>query len=237
VKEQVQAYLAESLAKVRSLKGTRMQADPQVIVANFTGSVAALRFLGEVTVEEEEDWARRLHVALEIAPKRWESHGTRDAEAFSYVGTSTYDKDPVPRFLRSIPGPNVEYELYGGRLRIIAVEIYDTGFNLRWHAAPEPSVLAAFPEDFRLIDRDLDGIEWRKAALVREKFNDRLRGFRLYQFDVSDDVDTQYRKSGDHHGGSINGITGEAAFVPTPPANASVLRIGWFGAEIRLPLS
>jgi hypothetical protein len=65
----------------------------------------------------------------------------------------------LPRFVRSVPGPDAEYELRGGRLRIMAVEVYDTMVSIRWRSAPEPDVSAMFPDEAAQLAHDVEGTE------------------------------------------------------------------------------
>ena len=56
---------------------------------------------------------------------------------------TSHSRIPNPHFVRSIPGPD-EYDLYGGRLRIRAIEVYDTMVSIGWRAAPMPDAAAIF---------------------------------------------------------------------------------------------
>jgi len=72
---------------------------------------------------------------------RWRTDPPRDGQLLPRTWNSRY---PSPHFVRSIPGPDTEYELYGGRLRIVGVEVYDTMVGVGWRAAPKPDVAAVF---------------------------------------------------------------------------------------------
>src|SRR5665213_3221078 len=97
-------------------------------------------------------------------------------------------------------------------VRVIAAEIYDTGIVIRWRVAPEPDVSSVFPVETAALEVDVEGLEEWAAHELRQKAERSFRWMRLYNFDLSDDVGTDYFLHGGGRGGGSNGITGDAMF-------------------------
>ena len=207
-------------------------------LSHFAGILAGFRYLGAVTPEEEQDWYRRMLVALGYEPPEPAPPGVTRA---MYVGDPA--KRPprpqprdVPVFIRSQPGPDEEFEVHGGRLRVIAVELYDSAVAVRWRVAPQPDVASAFPDEAAALEHDLVGLEDWAAEDLRQKGLQKLSMMRLYKFGLTDDVGTSYMQTGSRHGGGPSGMTGEAEFH-APPPNASVLVFSWLGREVPIPIA
>ncbi|TMD91320.1 MAG: hypothetical protein E6I76_19090 [Chloroflexi bacterium] len=66
-----------------------------------------------------------------------------------------------------VPAPNEEYEFFGGRLRIVGVEEYDTEMAVHWRMAPLPDVDAALPEEAEAGDRDTQGLPEDERDRIR----------------------------------------------------------------------
>jgi hypothetical protein len=64
----------------------------------------------------------------------------------------------VPVFIRSQPGPNQEFEIRGGKLRVIAVEFYDSAVAISWRVLPPPDVVSVFPGEVAALERDVIGV-------------------------------------------------------------------------------
>jgi len=142
-----------------------------------------------------------------------------------------------PAFIRSHPGPNQEFEVFGGQLRIISIEVYDIAVVIRWRASPEPDIARAFPSESAELERDLAGLEDWAADDLRMKAQQRLRMMRLYRFELKDDVGTEYVQRGQQHGGGGGGVmSGEAEFRPAPPPAASTLTFSWLNLRVPVPL-
>lgn len=205
-------------------------------MAAFSGQLSALRYVDKLTADEESDWADRMRLALGIAGNRIAVRVAHEGKPLAAT-PAPVRRVPYPRFVRSIPGPDAEYELYGGRLRIMAVEVYDTMVSIRWRAAPEPDVSAVFSDEAAQLAHDVEGTEAWAAEELKKKAEKRLRMFRLYNFALADDVGTEYYEEGSGRRGGGNGITGEADFTPAPPATASRLTVTWLELEVEIPLS
>ena len=147
VKREAQWYLVEALSRARGHRGIRDGYEAkQAQLKHFAGVLAGFRYLGAVTQDEEQDWYSRMLLALGY-------------ELLAPPGASraVYLSDPakrppvpqarnVPEFIRSQPGPDQEFEIHGGKLRVIAVEFYDSVVAIRWPDAgngalpsPEPA--------------------------------------------------------------------------------------------------
>ena len=211
------------------------------LVAAFGGSLGALRYVDELTDEEESEWFHRMIEAVGIALPTPPQPGVGQAV---FVGDTTARTaqlqrlpDEPPRFSRSVSGPDREYELCGGLLRVIAVDLYDSTLSVRWRVAPEPDIAAVFPAEEGQLLRDIQGTEDWAAAELTKKAHQRLRTLRLYRFSVSDDVGTQYVHCSASAHGVPNGWTGEVSFSPTAPESASELIFGWHALSVTISLA
>jgi hypothetical protein len=112
-------------------------------LSHFAGVVAGFRYLGELTQDEEQAWCRKMLVAVGYEPP--EPAGAGVAQ-FMYLGDPkkrpTERAVPVtpPAFMASHSGPDREFEVHGGRFRVISVECYDTAVTVRWRLAPGPKI-------------------------------------------------------------------------------------------------
>lgn len=210
MRQKVREYLAEALLNERALKRHRVGQPAEVVLAFFSGGLEALRYVDELTADEEHDWTEKMRVALGVTRR-----------------LDTRMGSPVPlncSFVRSIPGPDAEYDLYGGRLRVVAVDVYDKMVTVKWSAAPESDAVAVFPEKAVQLahtkSRRINPAARKRVMVIH-------RNFRL-----ADDVGTPYDTLG---GGG--GSTGESLFAPAPPDNASMLTITWLPLEVDIPLS
>jgi hypothetical protein len=240
VKREVQWYLAEALANARARVDRPDAGDRrEVVLAGYFAALGAFKYLDALSEEEQRDWYNRMLIAVGITPPPPAEPGVIQAV---YIGDPNAAPRPaaarpvLPRFMRSVPGPDAEFERYGGVLRVVAAEIYDTMVAIRWRVAPEPDVSAAFPNEALQLARDLEGLEAWAVDELRRKAEQRLRMMRLYNFELADDIGTEYWASGHGHGGGAHGITGEGEFRPAPPATATKLKLTWLGMPVEIPL-
>jgi hypothetical protein len=209
------------------------------VLASYFAALKAFKYLEALSEDEERDWHNRMLIALGITPPPPAGPGTTQAVYIGEPNATPRSPTPprvLPRFVRSVPGPDAEFERYGGILRVVAAEIYDTMVAVRWRVAPEPDMSSAFPSEAIQLAHDVEGLEIWAADELRRKAEQRLRMMRLYNFDLSDDVATEYRSTGHRHGGGSDGMTGEAEFVPTPPPTAGTLTLAWLGLAVDIPL-
>lgn len=238
MKPEAQWYLVEALANARGQLGIRDDYEAkQRQLSHFVGVLAAFRYLGAVTQEEEHDWYRRMLVALGYEPPDPVSPGVSRA---IYVGDpATRPPQPEPRnapaFIRSQPGPDEEFEVHGGKLRVVAVEFYDSAIAVRWRVSPQPDIASAFPDEAAALEQDLIGLEGWAAEDLRQNGHQRLAMMRLYKFGLRDDLGKSYVQMGARHSGGPSGMTGEVEFQ-APPLEASLLWFSWLGLEVAIPL-
>lgn len=240
VKKEVQWYLAEALANARAKVDRPGAGDRrEVVLAGYFAALSAFKYLEALSEDEERDWHNRMLIALGITPPPPAGPGLTQAV---YIGDPNTAPRPdaapqiLPRFMRSVPGPDAEFEQHGGVLRVVAAEIYDTMVAIRWRVAPEPDVFAAFPSEALQLAHDLEGLETWAVDELRQKAEQRLRMMRLYNFELTDDVGTEYWSSGHGQGGGAHGITGEAEFLPAPPATSAKLTLSWLDLAVAIPL-
>jgi hypothetical protein len=68
--------------------------------------------------------------------------------------------------------PDEEFEDRGGKLRVIAVEFYDSAVAIRWRVSPQPNIASVFPEETAALEQDLIGLEeWATEDLRRRATN------------------------------------------------------------------
>lgn len=242
VKAEAQWYLVEQLSMARGFLGIRDDYEAkQNAMAHFAGVLAAFRYVEDLTQEEEHAWYRRMLVAMGYEPPEPPPAGTAQA---IYLGDPAKrsvlntQPDVAPMFIRSQSGPDDEFEIYGGRLRVIAIEIYDSVVAVRWRVAPEPDITLAFPQESAELEQDLEGLEDWAVEGLRGKGRQRLRTMRLYRnFGLTDDVGTPDTSKGSSSGGSNHEMTGEARFQPGVPSTASRLSLSWLGLEVPVSLT
>src|ERR1019366_9789200 len=134
MKPEVHWYLVEQLANARADVNPKTNFGfRQHVLIGFSGVLTGFRYLNEITEEEQQDWSKRMLVALRYEVPEPGPPGTATA---IYVGDpATRSKPPTespipPRFIRSVPCPDQEFDVHGGKLRIIAIEIYDSRTNI-----------------------------------------------------------------------------------------------------------
>ena len=241
VKPETQWYLAEALSDARGGLGIRDDYEArQNQLSHFAGVLAAFRYVGELTQVEEHLWFRKMLVALGYEPPDPTPPGTAQA---IYVGdpakrpAEVRQPDPPPEFIRSLSGPDAELDLHGGRIRVIAVEFYDSEVVVRWRVSPEPDVAAVFSVEMEALEQDLVGLEDWAATELRDKGLQKLRMMRLYRFGLRDDLGTSYVPRGSGHGGRPDDMTGSARFAPPTPSGASMLTLSWLGLDVPIPIA
>jgi hypothetical protein len=209
-------------------------------LSHFAGVLAAFRYTGDITQDDEHAWHRKMLVALGYELPDPPPPGMSQA---IYLGDPAKRPVPPPNpssaplFIRSHPGPDEEFEIHGGKLRVIAVEFYDSVVLVRWRVSPEPDIASVFPEEAAALEQDLVGLEDWATEDVRRKGQQKLRMMRLYKFGLTDDLGTSYNSMGSGHGGRPHEMTGEATLQPAPPAAASPLALSWLGLEVPMPIT
>jgi hypothetical protein len=241
MKPEAQWYLVEALSNARGRLGSHPDYDAkQSQLIHFAGVLAGFRYLGAITQDEEHDWFRKMLVALGYEPPEPTPPGVSRA---IYVGDpanrpAAGEPRPSPVFVRSQPGPDEEFDVHGGRFRVMSVEFYDSAVVFRWRSSPEPEVSSVFPDEMAALERDLVGLDDWAANELRWKGQANLK-MRLYgfgQFGLTDDQGTPYVQMGLSNGGGHNGSTGEVEFH-APPPDASLLILSWLGLQIPIPIA
>ncbi len=137
-------------------------------VAVFRSALDALHYVGELTDDEHRDWSERVLVAVGIAPLESEPPGPVGATLVGSpedLESGAITIAPIaPIFKRSIPVPDAEFDLDGGgKLRVMATNIYDTAVDIRWRVDPEPRPRIGHYRFVELSD-DVGTPYWRGAA-------------------------------------------------------------------------
>src|ERR1035441_6508941 len=119
MKPEAQWYLVEALGNARAHLGIRDDYESrQLELRYFAGVLAGFRYLDVVTQEEEQVWYRKMLIALGYDPPEPAPPGVARA---IYTGDpkkreTTPEPESTPQFVRSIPGPDEELEVHGGKL-------------------------------------------------------------------------------------------------------------------------
>src|SRR5665213_2093307 len=117
MKPEVHWYLIEQLANARA--DFRPEGNYEFrkhVRSSFSGTLAGFRYLNEITQDEQQDWLHRMLVALGYEVPDPCPLGTATA---IYVGDPAKRPQPStesptpPRFIRSIPGPDQEFDVHG----------------------------------------------------------------------------------------------------------------------------
>jgi hypothetical protein len=214
VREEVQWYLVERLANARAMMGLPEALDRRhSTVVGFGSALDALRYVGELTEEEHRDWSNRMLIAVGVTPPEPAPSGV--ARAVSVGNPKDQERRAThtiaPTFDRSIPGPDAEFDFYARKLRLIAVDVYDTAVEIRWRVAPEPDIDAVFPDEMAQMARDTEGTQEWAAAHLQNEGREGLRRQRIYRFQLSDDAGTPYMHNGGGSGGRRGETTGQAS--------------------------
>lgn len=232
MRQEVRWYLTERLAAARAALTEGGEEHRQRTLAFYQGSLAAFRYLEELSPEEWTDWNVRMLQTLGAVP----SHPVEGVSQAVYVGEpggrqEPPDRPPVPRFVRSVPGPDAELVRHGGRLRVLAVDLYDTTVEVRWRCCPPPDVAA--DEPIAGVPPERDGHDDRPPDELHRRGMELLQP---YRFALSDDGGTVYAQVGGGHG--TNGVeaTGTVRFAPAPPSTASMLLVAWLDGVVEVPL-
>lgn len=241
MKPEFQWYLVEALSDARAHLGIRDDYEAKKDqLSRFGGVLAGFRYLGAVTQDEENDWRRRMVVALGYQLPDPAPRGVSQA---IYVGDPAKRPPPAqppsaPVFIRSQPGLDQEFEIHGGKLRIIAVQFYDSTVTIRWQVSPQPDIPSVFPDETAALEDDLIGLEEWAAQDLRQKGHQKLAMMRLYKFGLRDDLCTSYAQLllGSSHGGNERRMTGDAEFK-APPPEASVLVFSWLGLDVPIHIN
>ena len=227
-----QRYLARLLADMRRSGTAEAPRDVRnTALAHFGTGVRALRAAGVISDDEHSDWMARAREAT-----GWDTpRGIPVASAGSSAFPPPVADPDLPRFARLVPAPNREYDFFGGRLRILGVELYDTEMAVQWRMAPLPDMDAALPENAVAAERDTEGMpEEGRAAARRERH--RHHWDLLRRFVVTDDAGGTYSGRG---GGAVGGgseLMGRLVVNPGIHDGAATLIIDALGVIIRIPL-
>lgn len=225
--------------------GARSRAVPDFtrrhMLSHFAGVLAGFRYQGLITQTEEEAWYRKMVSALgwELSevPRTGNSHAIRldgdDLPAVPELDAT----DPV--VLRSLPGSrDVVSDYYESNFSVTGIDICDTRVIVRWSVSPEPDIASLFPEDFNALEAELGGVDddWAADELRKKSIEAFLRG-KVYVFQLTDDIGTQYQRTRHmgHYGSEE--ATGAVTFKPTVPDVAAELVVTWHEAELSIPVT
>lgn len=66
--------------------------------------------------------------------------------------------EPPGRFRGLVAGRDEEVDFFGGKLRIVGIELYENSCYLLWRMAPLPDIALALPEESAALERDIEGL-------------------------------------------------------------------------------
>jgi hypothetical protein len=171
VKASAQWYLVEMLYRARArfdvIDSHQTRRDQ---LSHFAGILAAFRYMGDLAQDEEHDWGNRMRTALgpevyDVGPPG-PSRAVCVGELANGPDRQQLERDP--EFIRSMPGPDREFDVHGGRIRIIALDFYDSVLAVRWRVSPHPEVTSVFPDEADALELDLVGLEdWGRRPAAK----------------------------------------------------------------------
>jgi hypothetical protein len=145
---------------------------------------------------------------------------------------------PVARFLELIPVVDADREVpYGGHLQILGIERYDSKVAIAWRMAPLPDVEIQYAHELRDHDRDTEGLPEGERRMMRQRFLHQLNLPARYKLTFSDDLGTEYQRTGGGSSGGGNEQTGRAQFMPGIPNAASMLTVRWDDLAFQVSIS
>lgn len=141
-------YLIEAVANARADPFAKTGYDhKQRIASHFAGALSTLRYQESITQEEENAWYRRMPLGLGYELPDPPPPGVASAV---YLGDP--DERPEPpgvseptKLVRTIRGSGRSIDFHGGKLRIEAVEVFDSAVVIRWEVTPDLDIWQAFP--------------------------------------------------------------------------------------------
>ena len=246
---EVQRYLIDYLTFIRYARRRGDDQQTSSLLANITGALQALKVSRAVGSVEYDEWLERAGDAAGLFGKPTTPpsgsggmhagpQAARGATATAVSTATPHAPRLPPRFLRLIPGPD-EQEFHGGRLRMLALELYDSQMVVQWRAAPLPDPPAIAQRELSLLDGATEGL----PAPERERLHTAQAlesiSYLWQSFVVSDDLGTAYRlvgSSGDA-GPSGNEMSGRLVVEPTAPVPASIIDVGVLDVHFRFDLT
>jgi hypothetical protein len=226
-----QRYLAQRLMVARDRPSTiEILSWRRQMLAGFGGATEALRAADAMDADEAHDWNNRMFVALGLEPLDPLPPGFSGARTVLIGDGEALPRPPVvpvARFLELIPVADADREVpFGGRLQILGIERYDTKVAIAWRMAPLPNAEIQYADEIREHERDTEGLPDGERKMLRQRFLHQLDRAR-YNFSLSDDLGTEYHRTGGGSGGGRDEQTGRAQFVPGVPTGASLLTVRW----------
>jgi len=227
-----QRYLVERLMIAQDRpQQTEVVQWRQQMLAGFGGAIEALRAAEAMDSDEVHDWNNRMHVALGLEPLEPLPPGFTGGRAV-FIGEGERPTrppaPPIARFLGLIPVLDGDREVpYGGRLQILGIERYDSKAAVTWRMAPLPDAESKYAEELRAHDHDTEGLPDQERKMLRRRFQMQLNHPAGDALTLSDDLGTEYLKTGGGASGGGNEQTGRAQFMPAVPEGAAELTIRW----------
>jgi hypothetical protein len=209
------------------------------MLGGFGGAIEALRAADAMDADEVHDWNNRMLVALGLEALDPLPPGFKGGRAVFIGEGAPPTPQPVPpvaRFLELIPVADADRPVpYGGRVQILGVERYDSKVGVAWRLAPLPDPESQFAEELFGHKQDTQGLSVAERQLRRRQFVRRLKKVGQ-DLRLTDDINTEYRKTGDSKGGSSDETIGHAQFMPAIPEPASILTVHWGDLNFPVPL-
>jgi hypothetical protein len=203
------------------------------MLTHVAGALDGLRVGEVITDVEYDDWMGRTRKAARVTYAGGEeAQPAGGGLQAGWVGGSAQAVPSsllhkAPRFLRTITGPDEDRPFYAGRLRMPALDLYDSHMVLHWRVTPLHNPLVSEAEDLADADRDSEGLPEREREGHRQM--ERLRSMWdvSHHFVVSDDVGTGYHRSQSlsEAGSSDDERVGHVVLRPSAPESASQVTV------------
>jgi hypothetical protein len=243
VEQSTKWYLIEAVSSARISRLHRPDVESRRASFNwFSGALSGLLYVNAIDREEQAIWTDKMLVALGFTPpERREADGRNHFIPLIYLGDGDPPNPPASLgqpsvLLRSVPGPDTDYEFHGGLFRLVAIEIFTEKIVARWRTNMPPVISELFPEQMAALESDLEGLEEWAAAELRRKAERHLESLPLYRFSLSDDLGTDYKAEGHGRGNRFGVMEGSQTFTPRPPHTAWILTLVWHDLDIEISL-
>jgi hypothetical protein len=234
---EAQRFLAHQLALLRAYAVNPELAQRRTDLLPFvSGALSVLQETGAITVQEQMDWLERAREAARTEAKRV-TLNTRPSSPrgrTSATVTARHAAEPLATFVGLRSGPD-EIEFFGGGLRLVSLELYDSMVAVVWRLAPLPDTGRAMGAEATGWDRDTAGLPPDDPVHHRSPYSDPFH--LLIRFTLSDDVGTTYSFRGGNGSGTGRAEqTARLVYEPAPPPAARSLTFDALGHPLTVAL-
>ncbi len=241
----VQKHLLELLEFIRYARRRGDDEHTNALLSNMSAALQALKVAGAMTPAEYDEWGQRASTSADLfgigKPEGGSGQMYVAQRAFAAPGlpaTTLQAQALAPRFSRLVMGPD-EQDFYGGRLRILALEVYDTQVVVAWRVAPLPDPSAIAGRELDLLRGATQGLPEPERKRLGAELALESMSYLWQAFVISDDLGTVYRLLGSSAdaGRSGNEISGRLVVEPSVAPAASMIDVDVLDIHFRFDLA